>query len=107
MSRLLRIEQFRWQGQAYETWLIQRAENRYMAKTKLGIADCIITDADNENEVLGKHRQVLPVALMARGIQLGEGNETSSWLGACVPRWVRWVRGGLLRRFRAATIKVE
>jgi hypothetical protein len=66
MRNLLRIEHFRWQGQAYETWLIQREEGRYMAKTRLGIKDCIITDGDSEDEALWRHAKVLPVALLAR-----------------------------------------
>lgn len=70
MSRLLRIEQFRWHGQAYATCIIQLTEGRYMAKTRLGIKDCIITDADSENEALKKHWQTLPTALLARGCSL-------------------------------------
>ena len=80
MTKLLRIERFRWQGQAYETWLIQRAEGRYMAKTRLGIKDCIITDGDSEDEALQGHLGVLPVALLARGVWVeGSIEGTSTW----------------------------
>lgn len=68
MAVLCYIERFRWQGQVFETRVIQRAEGQYMAKTRLGIFDCIITDGDSEEEVLRDHWKVLPGATLSRGI---------------------------------------
>ncbi len=68
MGRLLRIERFRWQGQNFETWLLQRDSGGCTAKTKLGYKDCIVTDGEVEKDVLREHWRVLPVAVWARGL---------------------------------------
>jgi hypothetical protein len=68
MDRLLRIERFRWQGQNFETWIVQHAEGRYTAKTRIGARDCIVTDGETETEALRANLQILPLTLQARGM---------------------------------------
>jgi len=45
---------------------IERTEGRYVARTRLGIEDCIVTDGNSEDEALRRHWQTLPLALLAR-----------------------------------------
>ncbi len=68
MGRLLRIERFRFQGQNFETWLLQRDSGGCTAKTRLGYKDWMVTDGEAEKDVLRDHWEVLPVEVETREI---------------------------------------
>lgn len=55
-------------GRDYEVLVYTRLDGRHIAKTVLGPNDVVINDGVSLQEVLDKHRRLLPLALDSRTI---------------------------------------
>lgn len=55
-------------GQDYEVAVFTRPDGAHVAKTSFSPVDVIINDALSLEEVLAKHRRVLPLAVNSRQI---------------------------------------
>ncbi len=71
-EKLLFSEHFLWDGKCYLMHVYHRPLNggrgSHMAETTLGPGDRVISDGRSPEEVLQKHRTILPVAILSRAL---------------------------------------
>ena len=71
-GQLLFSEHFLWDGKCYLVHVYRRPQcngrGSHMATTTLGPGDSVISDGMTPEEVLQKHRTILPVAILSRSL---------------------------------------
>lgn len=71
-AQLLFSEHFLWEGKCYLVHVYRRprcdGRDAHMAATTLGPGDSVISDGRSPEEVLDKHRTILPAAILSRAL---------------------------------------